>query len=479
MIQDTGLGQEMVVSAYETAMDSGNPRLECCLYSDNVINFQQHSVPDNHLAERTLVYCVSPPGENNWAKHAYATDVWIYQPLLKDDLQHAEADNAQTKTNASKYPLRESHMSAIVKFYGNAAESVRVSQLVEVIGIRGDDFEPEENEFGLDQPLDGLSKTPVIHAIAVKHLSPDHPLPPLSSMTDTRSDLIGFLGSVLGEDTLAAEFLLAHMLSKTISNGSSLKIGQFALNLNGFPSVESKDGLNPVVKPLLSVLQELTVRTAYLPVNLPTLNKIRWAPKSTNENLESGLLQLVEGTQVLLDETLLKEGQLTGFGVQNVQTLQSVIQNQVLKYDFPYSQFDFDTDLNMLSVSSDKSILPNQCSVSLKPSIPLEDAEEAKFNLSNDELDTFRKYIHACKYVSYEIPESVAEYIQDSFVNDRKEAKEAKVELPTQEDLMFRLSLARLVTASFGELELTKERYDYVIDLDNRRKARSEQTVKK
>jgi hypothetical protein len=28
-------------------------------------------MPEDYLLERTLVYCVSPPGENQWTKEAY------------------------------------------------------------------------------------------------------------------------------------------------------------------------------------------------------------------------------------------------------------------------------------------------------------------------------------------------------------------------------------------------------------------------
>jgi hypothetical protein len=57
-------------------------------------------------------------------------------------------------------------------------------------------------------------------------------------------------------------------------------------------------------------------------------------------------------------------------------------------------------------------------------------------------------------------------------VNERKKATDTKSELPTQEELMLRMSLARLAAVSFGENTLSKERYDYVVELDNQRKLR-------
>lgn len=38
---------------------------------------------------------------------------------------------------------------------------------------------------------------------------------------------------------------------------------------------------------------------------------------------------------------------------------------------------------------------------------------------------------------------------------------------------MFHMTLARLAALSFGESSLSKERFDYVVDLDLKRKSRS------
>lgn len=58
-------------------------------------------------------------------------------------------------------------------------------------------------------------------------------------------------------------------------------------------------------------------------------------------------------------------------------------------------------------------------------------------------------------------------------MNDRKEASKNGTTLPNQEDLMFRMTLARLTALSFGESSLSKERYDYVVELDEKRKSRN------
>ncbi|KAG0870480.1 hypothetical protein G6F16_006577 [Rhizopus arrhizus] len=363
-------------------------------------------------------------------------------------------------------------------------ESIRVGQLVEVIGIRGQDLQQEEanNEYELESPLHSFSNTPVLHAIAFKNLNHSTPLKAYEVASDysveqIRYDLIEYIASVLGGDKLAAEFVLLQLLSRVTTKINGLKIGHLTINLNGFPFYKSTkenepvlfSSTNPVSQPLIDVLENLTVHSVNLPLTIQGLNQSKFTPKCVSESLEAGVLQLVDGTMLLVDETVLDEGQLQDAGVRNFQALQTLIQTQTLGYEFPYSQYDFDTDISILSISSNKSILPNHCSVLLKPTNPLEDSKQDMLKLSKEQLVQFRRFIHTAKHASYDIPEQVSEYIQESFVNERKKATDTKSELPTQEELMLRMSLARLAAVSFGENTLSKERYDYVVELDNQR----------
>lgn len=115
---------------------------------------------------------------------------------------------------------------------------------------------------------------------------------------------------------------------------------------------------NPASKSFSNVLDNLNLHTVQLPLTIDSLNKTKFTPKSVNENLEAGLLQLIDGTVVLVDETVLDEGQLVDAGVRNFQALNDLIQNQTLSYEFPFSQYEFDTDLNLITLSNSKSMLP-------------------------------------------------------------------------------------------------------------------------
>lgn len=71
---------------------------------------------------------------------------------------------------------------------------------------------------------------------------------------------------------------------------------------------------NNATKLLSSLLETLVHHCIALPLSIDLLNKSNFSPKSVNENLEAGMLQLTNGTVVLVDETALTEGKLGDTG---------------------------------------------------------------------------------------------------------------------------------------------------------------------
>ncbi|KAL1933589.1 hypothetical protein VTP01DRAFT_7679 [Rhizomucor pusillus] len=480
MVQDTGLGPEMFVSAYKS--NSGT-ELKCYRYTDDPIDsdaaiFDESS---NYLCERFPVYCVSPPGETDWVKDR------LYPTELSTSFDGLSIENLESKKDDKKFPLPETeHSAAIVKFY-QSAEALRVGQLVDVIGVMGA-VQPEDTEVDQFNPgMSSLSGVPVIHAITYQSLEGSAGVPfgsedldnMLHQARDIRAKLIDYIAAVFGGDKLVAEFVLLQLISRVTAKHQDVKIGQFTLNVSNFPDVAQNGKSssyyalkNTASKLVASMIERLALQIVSLPLTIEGLNAGRFSPKSEYENLQAGLLQLVDGTSLLIDETSLTEGTLNDTGVRNVQALNNVIQNQSLKYDFPYSQFDFDTDISIISLSSGKSILPNHCSVRLEPIYNLAEIDEPLPNLPAETMNIFRMYLQAAKHSAYDIPAEVSEYIQSNFVNERKSASESGKTLPTQEDLMLRVNLARLVSLSFGEKTLKKESYDYAKSLDESRKSR-------
>ncbi|KAJ8652435.1 hypothetical protein O0I10_011902 [Lichtheimia ornata] len=486
MVQDTGLGQEMFVSAYKD-----QDKVMCYRYTEDPVdvNFDIHDIPSDYLSERTLVYCVSPPGETQWLKRRLYKEKEGLESAM-DQLHISQQDQQQQQPQHKKYPLPNTpHVSAAVKFYASA-DSLRVGQLVDVIGVLGHHEAPEEGSMqhdaieqaGFDASHLSLENIPVVHAITFRSLDEGSKKKAFDSQQDLphhdiRAKLIDYLSTVLGGDKLAAEFLLLSLVSRVTAKNRGVKIGHFTLNLVNFPDTaaakQSASNMyapqNNATKLLASLLETLVHHCVALPLSIDLLNKSNFSPKSVNENLEAGMLQLTNGTVVLVDETALTEGKLGDTGVRNVQALSNIINHQSLSYIFPYSQFDFDTDLVVLTLSHGKSMLPNHCTLRIEPQYNLDELPP----MDEDMLDYFRMYIEDLRHAEYEIPEQVSEYIQTTFVNGRKTASANGTPLPSQDDLMLRVSLARMVSLSFGERVLSKESYDHAMRLDTSRKART------
>lgn len=113
---------------------------------------------------------------------------------------------------AKKFPLPNvDHTYSIVKFYNDMAETVKVGQLVEIIGIRGQDL-TKNDQTGFDSALDLFSDIPVLHAIAYNSVEPIYSISTVDG--DIRAQLVDYIASVVSKDTLTAEFILLQLLSR-------------------------------------------------------------------------------------------------------------------------------------------------------------------------------------------------------------------------------------------------------------------------
>lgn len=129
-----------------------------------------------------------------------------------------------------KYPLPNTpHVSAAVKFY-SSMDSLRVGQLIDVIGVLGHNNDTSEASTQQQQQqhdaIDGfedashvsLENIPVVHAVTYRSLdgSMKRSFDSQDSLPyhDVRAKLIDYLSTVLGGDKLAAEFLLLSLVSR-------------------------------------------------------------------------------------------------------------------------------------------------------------------------------------------------------------------------------------------------------------------------
>ena len=121
---------------------------------------------------------------------------------------------------------------------------------------------------------------------------------------------------------------------------SGLKIGHFALNVVNFPIISATtqpSKLSPkniAAKLVFELMEGLVHHCVGVPLTIELLNSTRFMPKSENESLHAGLLQLTDGTMLILDETAMTEGSLGDLGSEAIyigNLLLSAVHNRCAK----------------------------------------------------------------------------------------------------------------------------------------------------
>ncbi|CAI7923214.1 unnamed protein product [Closterium sp. NIES-53] len=299
-----------------------------------------------------------------------------------------------------------------------------------------------------------------------------------------RAALLSRLAAALGGDRLAAEYFLLQLLSRVHTRIEPMPLGKLSLNLSGFPEPSSaptpshpppplsssppslSQAASPSLSALTSSLQTLLPATHTLPLSLDTLNSRRLTPHKdyTSDRLVSGVLQLPAGTHLTIDETCLKPGRVTALGSQNLQALKELMEWQKVDYDFQYYKMDIQSDIPVLILSHATSrLLPADVSLPVRCTAPPQPVRE-----DEPEVATWRRYIGCCRLLEHEIKEDMREQVERELVAARQQ------DPSLDSDTFHRwLTLARLVAASFGERELSRERWQAVRDLERTREARN------
>ncbi|GAA5833275.1 hypothetical protein JCM11251_005191 [Rhodosporidiobolus azoricus] len=458
MVQDTGLGSEL----YRAQGKEG----KLFMYGTEEAHAggaEHHQEDYSKLRERQVFYVVSVPGETDWVKENLdKTPVEDLQASVdRLSLNQSSSKSAPAPLD-NKYPLAsEPHFGLVAKVYGNIAEQLKTTDVCEFIGVLG--------ETSMSTAFDELSDSapapspvPALHVILARPAA--KPSLPVAGSEDTaalRKELVQYLAASLGGDEDAAEWVLLALVTRIHTrHATGMALGSLSLNLALPDSFSSS---------LPTTLSSLVPSLANLEFSIASLNDkaTRLAPRSRDESLESGQLQLAQGTAVVVDLTKIGEGKLEDTGVRNLRHLATTIAQQKLSYEFPYSSFELETDLNFILLSEGKAIVPAECVVYVKPCT---NATSAPVRPAKEKLDAFRSFISNAKHSSFSIPEDMSSVIQADFV-ERRQASQGG-EGMSQDDLLFRMTAARLMALSHGETSLNKEAWLRTAELDDRRKER-------
>ncbi|XP_043703405.1 mini-chromosome maintenance complex-binding protein [Telopea speciosissima] len=514
MVQDM-LGNELYVGVFK---DGTTWRTNKFM---DVASSPMDSSSEMRIWERRVLYCVPVPGQASWIESSTETAISrchnsTFQHgekrLREDDaaIDHMDSNVLEHELKGSppsakkmregEFPCQSSqpqesseetsrllHMMpefdknslpCIIKVYDSPESDLKLNEIFEFIGVFTYDPELTVHKDNSDEILsdfceDALAdlppnKVPRLHCLVHRklggqdflHCSPIiEPMPNI--IRGIREALLGHLTSILGNDGVAAHCMLLHLLSKVHTRVDTVAVGKLSLNLTGF----TKEGISVFGNQLNLAIQSLLPFTRYVPLTLEYLNAASLAPTKDYQTnrLVTGVLQLAEGTHVTIDETQLKAGTLNSTGVDNVRLLKNLMEWQKVEYNFEYYKVEMMADVQLLVFSEGKSnILPADLVLPFRPSAV------GLFESCNAEaLQVWRWYLSTVR----SFPHSIEPEMQKTVENDLVEARQADRSLGSH-DFSRLLTMARLMSVSFGETCLSLEHWQMVKELERLRQER-------
>ncbi|KGN45829.1 mini-chromosome maintenance complex-binding protein isoform X1 [Cucumis sativus] len=510
MIQDM-LGNEFYVGAYKDGSTWKTTKFM------NSSQCPTGFSPDMRIWERRVLYCVPVPGQNSWTDSSRLGEInnsaegtsenrqkrcrmdenaVDHMDILapSDEFLNSSSGKKQKDEQLSPYSQNISTMATsspstacntargflpcIVKIYDAAESELKLNDVFEFIGVITLGTEQEVDKDDYDEFSNGLSEdlsdqfppdmVPRLHCVIHRKLGVHdflhtcHVLEPIPHrIKEIRTALLNHLTIALGNDGVAAQFLLLHLLSKVHARVDSMAVGKLSLNLTGF----NRESLSIFGNQLRLTVKNLLPFTEYIPLTVEYLNTASLAPKKDYEinRLVPGVLQLAEGSHLMIDETQLEVGTLSSLGVENARLLKNLMELQKVEYDFKYYKMDMTTDVQLLILSEGKSnILPADLVVPFQPS-----AVGSTAITDMDALEAWRWYLSNVRL----LPHSIESEMQQVVENDLVAAKQADRNLGSQ-DLSRLLTIGRLICASYGETSLSLEHWQMVKELERLRRER-------
>lgn len=483
----------------------------------DVSQFPMSSSADMRIWERQLLYCVPVPGLNPWTqvsaeefdnlsmdwtsenreKRRREDDESSDMPVSGDEdqispnskrMREGEHSSHASHSQGSATEIASSVTSAVsgldnnsppclVKIYDSPQCELKLNDIFEFVGILTSDSELQEdnedsylsNGFSED-PLHHFppKKVPRLHCfihrkLEVQDFLQNNPIvePKLDLIKGIREALLRHLTTVLGNDDVAAHFMLLHLLSKVHARSDDIAVGKFSLNLTCF----KKETVSVFGEQLTLTLKNLLPFTFYIPLTVEYLNTVSLAPKKNYDTnrLETGVLQLAEGSHLIVDETKLEAGTLNSIGVENARLLKILMELQKVEYDFKYYKMDMATDVQLLVLSEGKSnILPADAIVPFEPS-----ASNCSEAVTAEALEAWRWYLATVRHLSHTIEPEMQKVVENDLVG----ARQADRSLSSQ-DLSRLVTMGRLLSLSYGETSLSLEHWQMVKELERLRRER-------
>lgn len=249
----------------------------------------EDSIPNNGNSVEPSSGVKRPLDENEEAMELDTTNTNSAKKPINDSTQPKSEQKGLSKEFLLNSPIADRPSKAfLVKFYEDSSD-LSLNDVIEVVGFisldpslcgsnqKPNEFENFDEVCAMNPPP---SLIPRIHAITfrpLKHLNPIvhgcSALLNLPNREEVLKDLRIILSQCLLGDTLAADYLLCHLISTVYVRGEET-LGQFSINLMNFPS----EILPNYTKQLYEIIELLLPASHYFPVTLDNLNDTDFIP---------------------------------------------------------------------------------------------------------------------------------------------------------------------------------------------------------
>jgi len=377
--------------------------------------------------------------------------------------------------------------ACIVKLYDVDSECLKLCDSIEVIGILcvnpdiatlPDGTTGQMADEWRDARHPSTSLVPRLHALAVRHLPFHHPLLPFTTsflseerlaaafqrqfsasgaMLNARTAAMEQLGRCLGGDILSAEYLLMILVARSFSKHGEKLLGALSLNF-----AVGKTGLDS--KAISEAAGELVPRAVHLELTINNLNDQKWRPKKdfVADRLVAAQLQLAAGTLLVVDETKMAEGNLTADGHKSVLALQQLVTENKLACDFVSYDVNIPLEIACVLLSERKSVVKD---LEVLVPVRVQPGFQGMGGAAPQALGSARWLIALVTRSTrpLKIPDDVMNVFGKNFAEARQEFK------VTPELAHTWMALARARCLTFGEDELSMQRWQEVMELERTR----------
>lgn len=522
LVRFRGMVQDMFETEFYIGAFKDGSSWRTNKYTD-VASVQMPPNAQMEMWDRRLLYCVPVPGENTWVREAFTfkdrialgniptqqrgkrerdtSDATMDTELMDVEFgasnevkrQREEGvasccpmETREGQSNGIEFdlnmPLGETKsLPCLVKMYDGLDAELKLNDIAEFIGVFT--FDPElsapivQDASGnslFDEDISRhlpASKVPRLHCIVTRKLSSGNlaslnessEVPSTSLvMRELRESLLQSLTTVFGGDSLVAHYFLLHILSQVHARVEPVAVGKLSLNLTEIGRVANECQFTKI---LAEAIQELLPCSHFVPLTIEHLNKASVAPRKNYQTnrLVTGALQLASGTHLTIDETQLKAGTLNSTGIHNVQIFRNLLEWQKVEYDFQYYTMDMPADIQVLVLSDGKSnMFPADVVLPYRPT-----SDAGPLSASPLEKQQWRLYLSMAKSFDHTIEAAMQQIVEDDMVAARQDDRSIGTEVFSRW-----LTMARLVSLSYGERRLSSDHWQIIKDLEKQRSAR-------